>query len=79
MSEINPFDDIDNILEYISDNLEFDNERQLNKFITELTERIKDTFNKYETESSSSDSDDSIGEPEVLEVVYSGDGFFKLK
>tara|TARA_R110002096_G_scaffold76889_2_gene181448 strand:+ start:2941 stop:3180 length:240 start_codon:yes stop_codon:yes gene_type:complete len=79
MSEINPFDDIDNILEYISDNLEFDNERQLNKFITELTERIKDTFSKYETESSSSESDTSFGEPEVLEVVHSGEGFFKLK
>ena len=79
MSDRNPFEDIDDILEYISDNLEFDNERQLNKFIKELTERIKDTFDNYETESSTSDSDTSLGEPEIIEVVDDGNGFFKIK
>ncbi len=79
MSEINPMDDIDNIIEYISDNLEFENEKQLNTFIKELNERIKDTFNNYETESSTSDSETSLGEPEIIEVVDDGNGFFKIK
>jgi len=79
MSEINPMDDIDNIIEYISYNLDFQNEKQLNRFIKELNERIKDTFNNYETESSTSDSETSFGEPEVIEVVDDGNGFFKIK
>lgn len=84
MSELNPMDDIDNIIEYISYNLEFQNKRQLNKFITELNERIKDTFinnfdKDYETESSTSDSDTSFGEPEIIEVVDDGNGFLKIK
>jgi len=65
MSEINPFDDIDMICEYISCRICFDNNAQMEQFIKELNERIRDSFDPdYSSESSV--SSEEIDETEIV-------------
>jgi hypothetical protein len=69
MSEINPFDDIDMICEYISCRISFDNNSQLEQFIKELNERIRDSFDPdYSSESSV--SSEEIDEKEVVKEKF---------
>ncbi len=78
MSEENPFDDIDNILEYISDNIIFDNQIQLDLFLFEFESRLKDLFlNKVESESSTSEESTTESEPK-LKVNIDEEGFYSL-
>jgi len=66
MSEEDPFDDIDNILEYISDNIIFENKKQLNLFSLELLTRLNNLYiNNFENESTTSEEDE-----EFLESSY---------
>ncbi len=66
MSEENPFDDIDNILEYISDNIIFENKKQLNLFSLELLTRLNNLYiNNLENESTTSEEDEDF-----LESAY---------
>jgi len=65
MSEENPFDDIDMICEFISCRISFDNSAQLEQFIKELNERIRDSFDPdYSSESSV--SSEEIDEKEII-------------
>jgi len=81
MSEINPFDDIDMICQFISSNLSFDNSSQLEQFINELNERIRDTFDSdYSSESSI--SSEEYDEKEVIKeknkMKKDKDGFYEI-
>ena len=80
MSEDDPFDDIDYIIEYISENLSFDNEDQLNFFIKEFNARLKDFYNALESESDSTSSEEPPKiEPEFVNVNIDEEGFYSLK
>ena len=80
MSEINPFDDIDMICQFISSNLSFNNCSQLEQFINELNERIRDTFDSdYSTESSI--SSEEYEEKEVIKEknkIKDKEGFYEI-
>ena len=72
MSEEDPFDDIDYILEYVSENLHFDNDIQLEQFLVELVDRIKNNYNCLSSET------ETESESEI-EVEVDKDGFHSLK
>jgi len=81
MSEINPFDDIDMICEFISCRLSFDNKSQLEKFIKELNERIRDTFDPdYSSESSvsSEEYDETEVIKEKVKIKKDKDDFYEI-
>jgi len=68
MSEENPFDDIDNILEYISENIIFDNQIQLDLFLFEFASRLKDSYKNIKNpEPPSTDEDE---DEDFLELAY---------
>lgn len=72
MSEEDPFDDIDYILEYVSENLYFDNDKQLEQFLVELVDRIKNNYNCLSSETETESESE-------LEVEVDKDGFHSLK
>jgi len=81
MSEEDPFDEIDAICEFISYRLDFDNSVQLEKFIKELNERLRDLIDPdYSSESSvsSEEIDDTKVIKEKIKVKKDKEEFYEI-
>ena len=78
MSEIDPFDDIDKIMEYVVDNMEFENKLQIKQFILEFEERLMDLLDPDYEPSDSSESDDNLENKRTILITKDSEDFYEI-